>query len=122
MGRNDYSQYGNKSLEEQIQIVIQEFWESPFGDEVTGNWTWARRNITNHPRTFAQWEEMTKVNPNFVLKLEWRPVEKNLKERIYEEYNVGFGSFESNNTEIPHQSQINSDTIIHSVNDAIERR
>lgn len=123
MGSNDLTGYEGKSIEQQIQIIVQEFWESPFGSAITSQWSWAKENIKNHPQSFAQWEEMTNVNPNFVVKLNWRPTEKTLKEMISANFRIMFSDPRSENSESQQGGlSINSELLINSTYRTIGER
>lgn len=71
----------NWLLNQKLDWIVRSFWDSYFNKDLNDNfWNPARRNIAGHPQNFGEWEELSKIDPNFVLELEWRSTGKTIRE------------------------------------------
>lgn len=63
--------------------VVGEIFKSNFNDhEITHQWGAAKRAVSGHPKSFSEWEDLSKIDPNFVLQLPWRKSGKSVNDLL----------------------------------------
>jgi hypothetical protein len=75
-------------LATKVEKIIEAFWSSNFNHHEMGeNWE-PSTGIPGHPQSFAKWQEMTEIDPAFVLEISWRKTHKSVRE-LMEEWTNG---------------------------------
>lgn len=67
------------SLERKLSWLVRNFWDSQFNTDLTDKHWKPCKGISGHPQSFAQWEEMSRSNPNFILSIDWRKTDKTVQ-------------------------------------------
>lgn len=63
-------------LAAKVELVVQAIFASHFNQHELGEqWVPAIRMVRMHPQSFEEWETRSKEDPEFVLKLDWRPAD-----------------------------------------------
>lgn len=72
------------SFAKKLDWLVRKFWDSQFNRDLD-NYQWdPSRKLDGHPRTFAEWEEKTRSDPSFILKIQWRSSGKTIQQVLDE--------------------------------------
>lgn len=72
------------SFVQKLNWLIQKFWDSQFnGDLKKEHWN-PSVNLDGHPKSFQEWEDMSRSNPNFILTIPWRKLGKTIQQLLNE--------------------------------------
>lgn len=55
-----------------LDWIVRSFWDSQFNNDLSEEHYTPSKGLTNHPQTFAEWEEMSATDPMFILGIQWR--------------------------------------------------
>jgi hypothetical protein len=72
------------SLEKKLDWLSRKFWDSQFNKDLRGEHWDPSRKLTGHPQSFSEWEEKSRSDPGFILKIPWRPLGKTLQQVLDE--------------------------------------
>jgi hypothetical protein len=72
------------SLESKIDWLVRNFWDSLFNKDLLDHHWNPSRKLAGHPQTFAEWEEKSRSDPGFILKIQWRPLGKTIQQVLDE--------------------------------------
>lgn len=72
------------SFAKKLNWLAQQFWNSQFNkDLISYHWEPSMR-LVGHPRSFADWEEKSRSDPGFILKIQWRSANKTIQQVLDE--------------------------------------
>lgn len=70
------------SLAQRCDWLSRSFWDSRFNtDLISDHWRPSQR-LSNHPQSFAEWEQMSASDPSFVLGIGWRPAGTSIRQEL----------------------------------------
>lgn len=70
-----------RTFSERVQEVVSHFWQSEFNNDLRDNYNRMRGN-DNHFSDIWHWEANSKIDPTFMLKVEWVPINTSFRELV----------------------------------------
>jgi hypothetical protein len=78
------------SLARKIEWLARKFWDSQFNHDLIAYHWHPSIGLGGHPQSFAEWEEKSRTDPQFILKIDWRKLDKTVQQILDEGVKDGY--------------------------------